>query len=1567
MSSGLKVLSAKDDAAGVAISAKTKVSLSGLNIANNNLQMSIAMFNTAESALDNAESILLELRRMSLKAVDSSCGEDVRKVFQDKSDILTEELERIQQGTKFNNLNLFNSKADTAKKQTPSNTQENNEPEQNAPQNAPQANIAPLSSPNRNLNANLLTAPSSLNLQNDESGEINGENDNNVSLNNTTLSSPKLMAGGIRLLGASPEDTPRIAENESNDGVYITGAFDFAKNEEYKVNIDGAVYTIKNRNSTDATISYKKEIETGIITFTCNTFTITGEKDANHNIVINGKNNWVYGGDLINEFHPFSNTSTGNRFYGGATDETFNITGYNNSYYGLGGNDTFNIDTGASTYNYLYGGEGNDIFNHNINGHQYYYGEAGEDTFNVNANSGTYNGGLANDTFDIKGNSLTVNGNEGDDKITINGNSCTIYGNAGDDNIKIESGSNNFVDGGAGTNRFVNNGTNTTSTNVPGANSYTIDFAKKEERNIVVETSRGNFTYKVTNRNNSANQMTIKVEEDGLINFLKGGSFTIEGEKNVSHYIKLTQSSNWFYGSDVGDNITSTSGSNRVYTGKGNDNVTISGTSNIVDTGDGDDIITAGSYDGSIFSGNGNDTINYSGYMSYIETGAGDDEIIVKSNPTSSHIDLGSGTDVIRGENANGTVNNNRTISYSLYTGDENDSIQLEGRNIDNSILYSIDGFGNETEFSSFKLDAAETKDLVIHTNNGDVTYNIYNRVAHEKTLKYKYDKVEDKIIFVGHNFTIKGQTDVQHNVEIYGSWTYFYGGNLDDKLTYTTGGGGQLHGGGGNDILSNTTTNGYSTALYGDDGEDTIYVNNSGSVYGGNGDDTIHINVTGINTCDGGEGNDNYYINKTAQSIDNYGNNVYYIDSNDITLSAGAGNDTFYITGSNNNVAGGGGDDYFIVSGKNNTIDGGTGTNYIVNNGEENSTPNTADDPNANSLIFSYIGEQKSFSIDGKLYVVKNSSEMGSGIANNSISYTYNANTGEIILSGSSLTVTASDGVSHNIRIQGNNNIINGGNMADTVIVNSGTNNLIKGNGGNDNITLASENNSVQGGSGNDTITINAATNKTVDGGDGNDTFYINANNNTDIRTGSGNDIVRSTTGTSGNKINLSDGNNDLLLNGNNNTVTAENGNNRISVVGNSNNISAGSGRNTLGVNGNNNTLEAKGNSTFNAQGNDNDFNISGNNNTINSKGEAGSVTSIGNNNIYLNGNNGAVNSIGNSTIKLTGDNASITSIGNGDLTAIGLNSNINSIGNSKINTTGDEALVTAETGTITHNGNSATLTAKGANLNVFGNNNEITNTSQRETSASVELEGNNNVLNSENINDNIKLSGNNNTLSASNYNDSIEITGDNNKLTVSEGTNRIRVRGDNNNVQGGLGTDSFRISSGVDNVFEGGEETQRNTIYNLGENTTFNNCIDITPQPLDVNIQVGSDKEEDITQTIQFLLGDFWIDVSTVESSKESMNRIDELLDHIHQQKSSLGASVNRFEQILKLNQNKIENLNLKKSIIEDCDMAEESVKFALNNIRQDMQISLWSQVGNIRREGIMGLINGALAYKF
>ena len=91
MSRGLKVLSAKDDASGVVISNKTKIKINGLNVANNNIQTAISMFNVANSALENAENILTRLRDLSLKGSDSTYDTEARNAIQNEADGLTEE------------------------------------------------------------------------------------------------------------------------------------------------------------------------------------------------------------------------------------------------------------------------------------------------------------------------------------------------------------------------------------------------------------------------------------------------------------------------------------------------------------------------------------------------------------------------------------------------------------------------------------------------------------------------------------------------------------------------------------------------------------------------------------------------------------------------------------------------------------------------------------------------------------------------------------------------------------------------------------------------------------------------------------------------------------------------------------------------------------------------------------------------------------------------------------------------------------------------------------------------------------------------------------------------------------------------------------------------------------------------------------------------------------------------------------------------------------------------------------------------------------------------------------
>ena len=98
----------------------------------------------------------------------------------------------------------------------------------------------------------------------------------------------------IALLSLDDESEP-IAEN-------ISGSVDFNSQETKTITIDGVNYTVTNNSDNQVSFYYSKNADTGAITFTCSEFTIKGESDKEHNFIINGKNNKIYGANLNDTF-----------------------------------------------------------------------------------------------------------------------------------------------------------------------------------------------------------------------------------------------------------------------------------------------------------------------------------------------------------------------------------------------------------------------------------------------------------------------------------------------------------------------------------------------------------------------------------------------------------------------------------------------------------------------------------------------------------------------------------------------------------------------------------------------------------------------------------------------------------------------------------------------------------------------------------------------------------------------------------------------------------------------------------------------------------------------------------------------------------------------------------------------------------------------------------------------------------------------------------------------------------------------------------------------------------------
>ncbi len=108
LSSGLKVNSAKDDAAGTVISARMQVQLDGNKTAQNNVQNGNAMLSTAEGNLDVVQDNLSRIRDLTLQAKNGTYSKEEIQAMQDEVAERMAEIDRISTSSKYSSLSLFN-------------------------------------------------------------------------------------------------------------------------------------------------------------------------------------------------------------------------------------------------------------------------------------------------------------------------------------------------------------------------------------------------------------------------------------------------------------------------------------------------------------------------------------------------------------------------------------------------------------------------------------------------------------------------------------------------------------------------------------------------------------------------------------------------------------------------------------------------------------------------------------------------------------------------------------------------------------------------------------------------------------------------------------------------------------------------------------------------------------------------------------------------------------------------------------------------------------------------------------------------------------------------------------------------------------------------------------------------------------------------------------------------------------------------------------------------------------------------------------------------------------------
>jgi len=125
LSSGLRVNSAKDDAAGLAIAERMNASVRGLDVAARNANDGISLAQTAEGALGKVGDMLQRMRELAVQSSNATNSADDRKALQAEVTQLRDEIDRVAKGANFNGKKLLDGSFTAAAFQVGANAGEN--------------------------------------------------------------------------------------------------------------------------------------------------------------------------------------------------------------------------------------------------------------------------------------------------------------------------------------------------------------------------------------------------------------------------------------------------------------------------------------------------------------------------------------------------------------------------------------------------------------------------------------------------------------------------------------------------------------------------------------------------------------------------------------------------------------------------------------------------------------------------------------------------------------------------------------------------------------------------------------------------------------------------------------------------------------------------------------------------------------------------------------------------------------------------------------------------------------------------------------------------------------------------------------------------------------------------------------------------------------------------------------------------------------------------------------------------------------------------------------------------
>jgi flagellin len=122
LSTGKRINSAKDDAAGLAIASSMTAQIRGMNQGIRNANDGISLAQTAEGALDEVSNMLQRMRELKVQSSNGTYSTDDTDNIKSEQDQLAKQIKAVLSNTKFNGKSLFNEDADSVTIQAGANT-----------------------------------------------------------------------------------------------------------------------------------------------------------------------------------------------------------------------------------------------------------------------------------------------------------------------------------------------------------------------------------------------------------------------------------------------------------------------------------------------------------------------------------------------------------------------------------------------------------------------------------------------------------------------------------------------------------------------------------------------------------------------------------------------------------------------------------------------------------------------------------------------------------------------------------------------------------------------------------------------------------------------------------------------------------------------------------------------------------------------------------------------------------------------------------------------------------------------------------------------------------------------------------------------------------------------------------------------------------------------------------------------------------------------------------------------------------------------------------------------------